>query len=169
MDRLLASIGASIIDPMPDATNPERAAKPRRRWFQFGLRTLLFTVLVASVGFGWLARELQVARSRRAAVVELDRIQVYVYQYEPTTLGRSFRKWPALDRFVRANLGDDLLSSPSAVNATHVRGDQLSYLIERLKLFPQLRLVHVGFLSDDDRAKLEREVPGVELRATPYF
>ena len=96
-------------------------------------------------------------------------MKVYVYQYEPTTLGRSFRKWHDLERLARATLGDDLLSSPSAVNATHVRGDQLSYLIERLKLFPQLRLVHVGFLSDDDRAKLEREVPGVELRVAPYF
>jgi len=154
---------------MPDATNPARVSKPKRRWFQFGLRTLLLAMLVAGVGFGWLARELQIARNRRAAVIELDRMKVYVYQYEPTTLGRALRKWPSFDQLVRRKLGDDLLSSPSAVNAHNLRGEQFSHLIERLKLFPQLRLVHVGFLSNDDRAMLKREFPQVEFDAVPYF
>ena len=148
---------------MPAPTSQAHASKPKRRWFQFGLRTLLLAMLVAGVGFGWLGRELQLARNRRAAVVELDRMKVYVYQYEPTLLGRGFRTLPAFDRFVRTKLGDDLLSSPSAVHAAEVRGEQVSYLIERLKLFPQLRVVHVGSLSDEDQAILEQEFPQVEF------
>ena len=35
----------------------------RRRWLQFSLRTLLVLMLVFGAGFGWLAHEIQHART----------------------------------------------------------------------------------------------------------
>jgi hypothetical protein len=144
-------------------------ARAKRRWLQFRLRTLLLAALFASLPMAWIAYQRQLARNRQAAVAELDRLNVLVYQYEPTVLGRTIRPWTSFDQIVRRRLGDDFVSSPSAVNAAHIDDAQVAYLIERLKLFPELRLVHVGWLSKESREQLSRECPGVEFRTVPQF
>src|SRR5262245_7635128 len=94
--------------------------KQKRRWHQFRLRTLLLVLTATCLPLGWLAYQQQLARIRKAAVAELEHKQVHVYQYEPTALGRILRGWPALDRLVRRSLGDDVVSSPSAVEAVAI-------------------------------------------------
>ena len=47
-------------------------AKPRRRWFQYSLRSLMIFVLFWSLACSWLAVKMQQARRQRAAV-ERDR------------------------------------------------------------------------------------------------
>jgi hypothetical protein len=44
------------------ATTPT-TPKPRRRWLQFSLRTLMVLMLVFGAGFGWFARKVQHARA----------------------------------------------------------------------------------------------------------
>ena len=47
--------------------NESDPPKPKLRWYQFSLRTLLVFVLVAGVGFGWIGARLQRARNNRQA------------------------------------------------------------------------------------------------------
>ena len=47
---------------------PPTPAKPRRRWLQFSLRTLLVLMLVAGAGVGWFAHEVRQTRAHREAV-----------------------------------------------------------------------------------------------------
>jgi hypothetical protein len=49
-------------------TSAPPAPKPRRRWLQFSLRTLLVLMLVLGCGLGWLAYKIKAAREQRAAV-----------------------------------------------------------------------------------------------------
>ena len=38
-------------------TAPTTTPKPRRRWLQFSLRTVMVLVLVLGAGFGWLSHQ----------------------------------------------------------------------------------------------------------------
>lgn len=42
--------------------------KPRRRWFQFRLRTLIVLTLLACIGMGWFGQKMHQARKQRLAV-----------------------------------------------------------------------------------------------------
>ena len=48
--------------------NDSRPPKPRHRWYQFSLRTLLVFVAVGGIGLGWLGVRLQRARKQKEAV-----------------------------------------------------------------------------------------------------
>jgi len=51
------------------ATEPQPApARPRRRWLQYSLRTLLVFMVLASVPMSWLAVKMHHAREQREAV-----------------------------------------------------------------------------------------------------
>jgi hypothetical protein len=64
---------------IPDVTtSPPNTPKPRRRWLQFSLRTLMILVLVCAVPFGWLASRIDDARAERKSVAALSRIGAHV-------------------------------------------------------------------------------------------
>ena len=49
--------------------------KPRRlRWFQYSLRTLLFVMLLASIGMSWVAVRIRNARKQKAAVEAIEKL-----------------------------------------------------------------------------------------------
>jgi len=52
-----------------DDSNP---SKPKLRWYQFSLRSLLLFVLVAGMGFGWLGSMVQPIRNEVNAVAEIQ-------------------------------------------------------------------------------------------------
>jgi hypothetical protein len=57
--------------------------KPRRRWFQYSLRSLLLVMFLASLGMSWVAVRMKRAREEREAVEEIKRFGGYVrYDYE---------------------------------------------------------------------------------------
>ena len=47
------------------------ANQPKRRWYQFGLRTFFLGILVIAIGCGWFAVKLQSARKQRTAVATI--------------------------------------------------------------------------------------------------
>jgi len=58
-----------------DAIAPKTNSPPRkRRWFQYTLRALLVLMLLASIGFSWLAVKLQQARRQQKAVEAIVRL-----------------------------------------------------------------------------------------------
>ncbi len=75
---------------------------PRRRWFQFSLRTFLVLMLLASHGLGWLGTAIQRGRVRRNAVLAIIELGGHIEYHEPSNfLQRS--DW------LRKSLGDELL------------------------------------------------------------
>jgi hypothetical protein len=143
------------------------ASRSKRRWLRFGLRTLLVCVLLAGLIFGWLARELQRVRERVAVVAELDRVGVYVYQYEPTGLGYLLRRAlpTAAETWVRTRFGSSLLSGPSAFSSLTLRRGDLSYVLERLGRLSTVRTIRfpAGLLSEEDVGRFRRAMPKAEV------
>jgi hypothetical protein len=134
------------------------------------MRMLLFTVLLAALASGWAARHLQEARNCVALVAELDRVQVYVWQYEPTPLGRCVRELPSpVEKWIRTRLGDSLLSGPCAISAYHMREDQIPYLLDRLRQFRTLRTVNFGsgHLTEESFDRIRQALPNVEVDVNP--
>lgn len=85
------------------------AAKPKRRWYQFSLRTLLIFVTLAGCGFGWLGLKAREARKQHAAVTVVDRTGGHVvYDYEVDAQGNYLsRPVPPGPAWLHALLGDD--------------------------------------------------------------
>ena len=87
---------------------PSANPKPRHRWLQFSLRTLLLSVLVAGFGLGWLASELKQASVQRQAVLALRRLGgqvVYDRQQDPAPV----------PEWLRERLGDDMFGNVTEV------------------------------------------------------
>jgi hypothetical protein len=57
-----------------NTTTAPTAPKPRRRWLQFSLRTLLVLTLVVSLPLGWLGAKVKQAREQRKAVEAIERL-----------------------------------------------------------------------------------------------
>jgi hypothetical protein len=97
----------------PSAESP----KPKRRWFQFSLRTLLIVVALLAVPLGYVGWQAKIVRERKAMVREVAKMggQVVFSSYE-TKLGPDshFRfgettmkpPYPTVST-LRAWLGDD--------------------------------------------------------------
>ena len=49
-------------------TAPTTTPKPKRRWLQFSLRTLMVVMVVFGTGLGWFAHEVHQARQQREAL-----------------------------------------------------------------------------------------------------
>ena len=90
---------------------PPNAAQPksRRRWHQFGLRTLLMGIVLLSLPLGWLGLKVREGCQRQAVVAAITKLGGFVlYDYEFDFLGdfvpQSAQPAPA---WLRAVLGDD--------------------------------------------------------------
>jgi len=56
--------------PMPTTTQPP---KPKRRWYQFSLKTLLVVMFVSCIVFAWIGWRMQRARENRARVAAFQK------------------------------------------------------------------------------------------------
>lgn len=136
------------------------ADKPKRRWFQFSLRTLLILVTVFAIACSWYAVEMQKAAKRRTAIKEIKRLGGDVRYYDasnPNTLGDQ-PKWHSLLRKLH---GDEHLGNPVAVSleGTQITDAGLDRLegfrsLERLSLhgtqITDAGLVHIQTLDNLD-------------------
>ena len=113
--------------------------KPRRRWYQFRLRTLLVVVTLAGCGLGWLGIKVLEARQQQAAVAAIENLGGHVrYDYEFTTIGgRELVDEPPRPAWLRALLGDDFFRSVVEVDLSETRATAADF--ERLKSFDKLK------------------------------
>ena len=82
-------------------------SKPRRRWFQYSLRTLLVLMLLVCIGMGWLAVKMQRVRREREAVAAIERLGGWCVYGDPDSAEESRgRAW------LRKLLGDDFFTHP---------------------------------------------------------
>lgn len=146
----------------------------RRRILRFSLRGLLAATLLVAVFCCWLHRQIEHGRQQERSVAELDQLGVYVYTYEPNTLGRSIRKMsPLADQWGQRILGHGALYGPSAVSINRsLEGEGFARLIEFLQGFPELRkadLLRISVLSQADLKRLRKELPNVQIESMDDF
>jgi hypothetical protein len=109
---------------------------PRRRWFQFGLRTMFVAVTLFSLWLGW---ELKFIRDRRAFLAAMDDLRITEPQNSTSAFGLGFT-WTdqssgASIPFWRRWLGDEpqtVLALPS----TSTEADRET----AVKLFPEAKV-----------------------------
>jgi Leucine-rich repeat (LRR) protein len=102
--------------------------KPKRRWFQFSLRTLLVFVLLVSIGLSWFGVKMQKARRQKEAVKAIEKAGGEVlYDYG---LGAPFADEPSVPKWARALLGDDFFLDVVGVwgNLRDFGDDKATYL-----------------------------------------
>lgn len=151
---------ASVVaDPGQTAEHPVKA-KPKRRWFQFSLRTLLVVILLFGSGFGWLGMKIKQAREQRKAVEAIRELGGSVSN-DPASGGMT----SAAVAFLGKLLGEDLSFSVNRVSLTstpvtdaglqHLHGlTQLEWLrlcttqvsdagLEHLRELTQLRILEL--------------------------
>ena len=61
-----------------DEPEARESKKPKRRWYQYSLRTLLLFMTLVACGFGWLGVKVQKARRQKAAVEALVKLGAWV-------------------------------------------------------------------------------------------
>ncbi len=80
---------------------------PKRRWYQFSLRTLLVFGLLVSICMSWLAVKLHRGRKQRKAVEAIERLGGEVcYGYEFPV--NSWKRKPQASAWLKVLVGDDL-------------------------------------------------------------
>jgi hypothetical protein len=107
-------------------------AKPKLRWFQYSLRTLLVFVTLCAIPCSWLAVKMQQVRRQREAVAAIEKLSGYVGWSEPSG--------PA---WLQSPLGDDFFRSVVRVvlAGTPVTDADLEYL----KGMNQLQMLDISY------------------------
>jgi Leucine Rich repeat len=146
-------------------TTPTTTPKPKRRWLQFSLRTLMVLMLVLGCGFGWLGMKVKQAREQREAVKAIRAVGgdvVYDYQEFADDFVVLHAPKPSSPEWLRERLGEDFFHNVVRVNlhGPKVGADCLAQLrsplgdlrhLRRLKLFAtnvtDAELVHLRALT----------------------
>ena len=86
--------------------------QPRRRWFQYSLRTLLLFMLLVSIGMSWVAVRIQRARRQREAVEAIQKLGGLVrYDYQVQQSGNPLPgAGPPGPAWLRNLLGEDIFA-----------------------------------------------------------
>lgn len=130
------------------------AAKRRRRWFQFSLRTLLVFFLICGVTM-WIAVEMREAEKQREVVAAIrSKGGAVFYDYQWKNDMYDVRVKPPGPTWLRKFVGRDFLSNVRYVRladtslATHARQ------LQRLRGLEELRL-HGGATTDSSLIQLK--------------
>jgi hypothetical protein len=114
--------------------------KPRLRWFQFSLRTLLIVVTLAAIACSWFGVKLQQKRREREVAAEIEKSGGFVFWSEP-----------AGPDWLRKMLGDELLVHVESVGMGIERTDAALDSLKALNQLQELSLCN----SDVTDAGLE--------------
>ena len=123
---------------------------PKRRWFQFRLRTLLIAILVLSVPLSWFAVRKEKARRQREAVEEIERLGGTVFYPYDGLLVPPKRTW------LRKLLGNDFFDKVDSVTYVNFGPEVITdSSLEPLEGLPYLSwLCLTGTQVTDDGLKL---------------
>ena len=120
-------------------------AKPKRRWYQFSLKTLILAMVVCGCLLAPVAYEHQKARNQHAAVAALERLGGYL-GFDSTTQPRS--------AWMRLLLGDDKFDHLVAVDFAPGARITDAELIH-LRSFAYLRVVELDGMPVTDASLVE--------------
>src|SRR5689334_19846235 len=94
-----------------------KSAPPKRRWFQFSLRTLLILTTVVAIGCGWFAMKIRRARRQDAAVEALRKAcQANVfYDYQTPGSGNRGSDVPPGPAWFRSIFGEHVFADVETI------------------------------------------------------
>jgi len=143
--------------------NDSRPPKPKRRWFQFSLRTLLVFVVVVGIGFGWLGSKLQRAGKNREAAAEVQRVAAEIESLGGM-VGMEFPKPPPnrLEKLFGDPVGVPHLKRLTDLQSLSLIGTQVTDAglehLEGLTNLERLRLANTQ-VTDEGAIKLQMALP----------
>jgi hypothetical protein len=146
-----------FVDQSMNALSSPPTPKPRRRWLQFSLRTLMLLVVMFGAGFGWLGMKLRQAKVQREAVDAVSHLRVSV-SYDRTT--------SLVPDWLRTMLGDDVFAA--VVWADFDDPQVTDADLRHLEGLPQLRTLHLTNAKVTD-AGLEHVKGLTQLRHLNLF
>ena len=153
-------------------TDETHNTKPRRRWFQFSLRTLLIVVTLSAVPLGWVGWKLEQGRRQRAAIAWVEKMggTVAFVSVEETSW---WREWT--DKLFGPSVREvDLRGTPVTdlsplaglknLDLLYLRNTQVSDLspLAELKNLKWLLLGNMS-VSDEDVQELRQALPNCEI------
>ena len=136
-----------------------RPPKPKRRWYQFSLRSLLVFVLAAGLGLGLLGRRIRQVQEQRKPVIELQKLGATV-EYQETEGGLS-------NALLRNLVGDEALP---VVEIYFLRTEVTDAGLVHLKGMRSLEVVDLRCTQVSDAGLVHlkgmRSLEVVDLRST---
>jgi len=153
-------------------TNETPNTKPRRRWYQFSLRTLLIVVTLSAVPLGWVGWKLEQGRRQRAVVAWVQKWGGSV-GFEEVEDKRWWNEWGDkwFGESVRwVSLHNTQVSDPSplaelkSLELLYLADTQVSDLspLAELKNLTELYLNNTN-VSNDQVEKLRQALPNCEI------
>ena len=144
-------------------------ARPKRRWLQFGMRSLLIAMLLVGCGMGWLQHHVQLAKREKEAVSQLLLLgAVPVYSCPIDETGRLAKEELAAPPWLRKWLGDEFFYHAHELTIHGGSPWRVAHRLPTVK--PLSRTDEAGriILIDDRLAPLAdlRHLRVLELRAT---
>ena len=134
-----------------DATTNAAQPKPRRRWYQFTLRTLLVVVTLAGCGFAWLGIKVRNARQQQAEVAAVARAGgSVIYDYQFVVPGNAIAGvTPPGPVWLHRLLGDDCFQTVVEVNLSNQFFDDDD--LAQIGNLPSLKVLRLdGTMVTDD-------------------
>ena len=118
--------------------------KPKCRWFQYSLRTLLVVMLWASIGMSWVGVKIWQAKREREAVETIQKFGGGVNWHK-----LSGPKW------LQLLVGVDIFNNVRIVNIAGTKVNDAG--LESLKCLPQLQWLDLGYtqITDADLEHLQ--------------
>jgi hypothetical protein len=118
--------------------------KPKRRWHQFSLRTLVVFVVLATVGFGLVGIRLQQARNDKRIVAKLREIGHVTVQYDSEDVwGRVVLLYVSHRNHTDASLNH--LKGLTNLQTLDLANSQITDAgLEHLKVLENLQDLHLG-------------------------
>ena len=114
--------------------------RPKRRWHQFSLRTLLLAVLVLSLPLSWFAVRTEQARKQRNAVEAIEELGGWVYyDYQWDGIGPQAPTEPSELPWVRESWGEDFFSDVTFVQLINVGATDAD--LQCLQGLPNIRIL----------------------------
>jgi hypothetical protein len=126
-----------------DNSNPP---KPKRRWYQYRLRTLMIFVTLVAVGMSWFAVRMQRVRRQKEAVEAIDKLggAWIEYKYEFYGSPKWLRKW----------LGNDFFKDVATIHVH--KSEHISSILEHCNEFHDLEefQIEIDEITDGDLKRI---------------
>ncbi len=127
-----------------------------RRWFQFGLRSLLIVTTLAACACGWLAWKIQQSKATEARVALLEQLHADVYyDYRCDAAGNVSRDYqpPPAPEWLQKITTDTFLATVQRVEFHN--GVEFDPILTQLQDLPEVNVLDVS-RSDVDDVALQR-------------
>ena len=139
--------------------------KPKRRWYQYSLRTLFIITTLFALVCGWYAYEMQKAAKRRAAIAEFEKLGGRVWYYDVCDSSDIRGETPAWYSWLRKFHGDKHLGNAVGVDFLFVSLQDTDAALEHVKGLANLEMLWIDDtkVTDEGAKKIEEALPKCEI------